>query len=426
MGRGFPGNVSCGRRAALGSTALATHAMMSAVSLSFRSRAGRLVLVFVLTNGLLGPTPSAAAVAPSRIHLGLSQVATGFSHPLLVTHAGDGSGRLFVVEQTGKIRIVKDGSVVADSFLDLSVSVSSGGEQGLLGLAFHPNYRVNGRLYVSYTDITGTSVIREYRVSATDPDRVNRSSGRTILRLAQPYSNHNGGNIAFGPDGDLYIGFGDGGSAGDPGGRAQNLGVMLGKLLRIDVDRRTGTLPYGLPADNPFVGRPGLDQIWAYGLRNPWRWSFDRATGDLWIGDVGQATWEEVDRALAAHGRNAGRGVDLGWNVMEASHCYSPPTSCSRPGRTLPLAEYRHTNGRCSITGGYVYRGSVYPDLVGAYLFADYCSGEIWYLDRGAARGANPIRLLDTEALITSFGQDEAGELYLTDRNGTVYRLSDS
>jgi glucose/arabinose dehydrogenase len=392
---------------------------MSAIA---RSAAALLIGALIVSAT---PTES-AAVGPSRIHLGLTQVAAGLSKPLLVTNAGDGSGRLFVVEQTGTIEIINNGEVLTTPFLELSASISAGGEQGLLGLAFHPSFKSNGKLYVSYTDRNGTSVIREYRVSATDPNRVNGSSGRTILTLRQPYANHNGGNIAFGPDGDLYIGFGDGGSAGDPGNRAQNLGTLLGKLLRIDVNRRTGTLRYGIPSNNPFVGRRGLDQIWAYGLRNPWRWSFDRVTGDLWIGDVGQSAWEEVDRALATHGRNAGRGLNFGWNVMEGSHCYAPSTGCSRTGKILPLTAYGHTNGRCSITGGFVYRGSAYPDLVGAYLFADYCSGEIWYLDRGAARGAVPIRALDTNAAITSFGQDEAGELYLTDGNGTVYRLTDS
>jgi glucose/arabinose dehydrogenase len=392
---------------------------MSAIA---RSAAALLIGALVVAA-----TPIAsAAVRPSQIHLGLTQVATGLSKPLLVTDAGDGSGRLFIVEQTGQIKIVKAGDVLATPFLDLSASISAGGEQGLLGLAFHPSFKSNGKLYVSYTDRNGTSVIREYRVSATDPDRVDGSSGRTILVLRQPYANHNGGNIAFGPDGDLYIGFGDGGSAGDPGNRAQNLGTLLGKLLRIDVNRRTGTLRYGIPSDNPFVGRRGLDQIWAYGLRNPWRWSFDRLTGDLWIGDVGQSAWEEVDRVLATHGRNAGRGLNFGWNVMEGNHCYVPSTGCSRTGKTLPLTAYGHTNGRCSITGGFVYRGAAYPDLVGAYLFADYCSGEIWYLDRGAARGAVPTLALDTDAPITSFGQDQAGELYLTDGNGSVYRLTDS
>ncbi|MGZ8437555.1 MAG: PQQ-dependent sugar dehydrogenase [Candidatus Limnocylindrales bacterium] len=387
----------------------------------------RSVVATLLIALSIGPaTPAAAAVVPSRIHLGLTRIASGLSKPLLLTNAGDGSGRLFVVEQTGKIRIIKGGRLLAAPFLDLSASVSGGNEQGLLGLAFHPGYRSNGKLYVSYTDRNGTSILREYRVSASNPDRVNRSSGRTLLSLRQPYANHNGGNIAFGPDGDLYVGFGDGGSAGDPGNRAQNLGTLFGKLLRIDVNRRTGTLPYGIPPTNPFVGRPGLDQIWAYGLRNPWRWSFDRATGDLWIGDVGQDAWEEVDRAMASHGRNAGRGLNFGWKVMEASHCYAPSSGCARSGKTLPLTEYGHADGRCSITGGFVYRGSRYPDLVGAYLFADYCSGEIWFVDRGAARGTRPTLALDTNALITSFGQDQAGELYLTDGNGSVYRVTDS
>jgi glucose/arabinose dehydrogenase len=387
----------------------------------------RNVTAALLVSALIGlVTPAASAVSPSRIQLGLSQVASGLSQPLLVTNAGDGSGRLFVVEQTGRIRIVEAGEVLPAPFLDLSAAISGGGEQGLLGLAFHPNFKTNRKLYVSYTDRNGTSIIREYLASASNRDRVDGSSGRTLLRLRQPYANHNGGNIAFGPDGDLYIGFGDGGSAGDPGNRAQNLGVMLGKLLRIDVNRRTGTLPYGIPSTNPFVGRSGLDQIWAYGLRNPWRWSFDRATGDLWIGDVGQGAWEEVDRALASHGRNAGRGLNFGWKVMEASHCFAPSVGCSRSGKTLPVTEYGHANGRCSITGGFVYRGSAYPDLVGAYIFADYCSGEIWYVDRGAARGTIPIRALDTGGSITSFGQDEAGELYLTVGDGAIYRLTDS
>ena len=386
----------------------------------------RSVFAALLIGVMTGPAQGSAAVTPSRVHLGLTQVASGLSQPLLVTNAGDGSGRLFVVEQGGKIKIIAAGKVLAVPFLDLSSSVSNGSEQGLLGLAFHPDFKSNGKLYVSYTDRVGTSVIREYRVSASNPNRVSLSSGRTLLHLRQPYANHNGGNIAFGPDGDLYIGFGDGGSAGDPGNRAQNLGVLLGKLLRIDVDRRTGALPYGIPSDNPFVGRGGLDQIWAYGLRNPWRWSFDRATGDLWIGDVGQDRWEEVDRALASHHRNAARGLNFGWRAMEASHCYSPSSGCSRTGRTLPLTEYGHTNGRCSITGGFVYRGSAHPDLVGAYIFADYCSGEIWYVDRGAARGTRPTLALDTNAQITSFGQDQAGELYLTDGQGMMFRVTDS
>ena len=379
-----------------------------------------------LAGTLLIPGIATAAVVPSRIHLGLTQVASGLSSPLLVTNAGDGSRRLFVVEQTGEVRIVKDGTLLAAPFIDLSRSVSRGGEQGLLGLAFHPHYETNGKLYLSYTDLKGTSIIREYHVSSSNPDRVDGSSGRTILRVAQPYENHNGGHIAFGPDGYLYIGFGDGGSGGDPGNRAQSALSLLGKMLRIDVNRRTGSLAYGIPTTNPYVGRTGLDQIWAAGLRNPWRWSFDRLTGDLWIGDVGQESREEVDRALAVRGRNAGRAPNFGWRLMEGTRCFQPSSGCNRTGTTLPMTEYGHSSGRCAITGGYVYRGKAYPDLVGAYLFGDYCSGEIWYVDRGAARGVAPTRALDTSESLTSFGEDESGELYLTSAAGTVYRITDS
>jgi glucose/arabinose dehydrogenase len=391
------------------------------------NRTARLLLSALLAGVLVGPSATTAAVVPSRIHLGLEPVASGLSAPLLVTHAGDGSGRLFVVEQTGKVRIVdRAGDLLPAPFIDLSRSVSGGGEQGLLGLAFHPSYATNGKLYVSYTDLSGTTVIREYKVSASNPDRVDGASGRTILRVRQPYANHNGGHIAFGPDGYLYIGLGDGGSGGDPGNRAQSLGTLLGKILRIDVNGRTGTLPYGIPSTNPYVGRTGLDQIWAYGLRNPWRFSFDRVTGDLWIGDVGQGEWEEVDRALAVRGRNAGRGLNFGWRVMEGAHCFRPSSGCVRTGKTLPLTEYAHARGRCSITGGYVYRGAAYPHLVGAYFFADYCSGDIWYVDRGATRGVIPTLAMTAGSQVTSFGEGEDGELYLTEAGGTVFRLIDS
>jgi glucose/arabinose dehydrogenase len=388
------------------------------------------LIAVALLLGVLGasgaPPAADAAVVPSRIHLSLTRIVGGLSSPVAVTNAGDGSDRLFVVEQTGAVRIVEDGALLPIPFIDLSRSVSQGGEQGLLGLAFHPDVETNGKVYLSYTDVRGTSVIREYRVSDSNPDRLDGRSGRTLLRVAQPYANHNGGHIAFGPDGFLYVGLGDGGSAGDPGNRAQSKTTLLGKLLRIDVNRRTGSLAYGIPASNPFVGRSGLDQIWAYGLRNPWGFSFDRVTGDLWIGDVGQGSWEEVDRALAVNGRNAGRGLNFGWRAMEGSHCYRPATGCPRTGKTLPLTEYGHAAGRCSITGGVVYRGRTYPDLVGAYLFADYCSGEIWYVDRAAARGVAPRRALDTDARITGFGEDETGEVYVTAAGGTLYRVTDS
>ena len=393
---------------------------MSIVPRVLRPAAVALLLAAML------PGYASAAVVPSRIHLGLTDVVSGLSSPLAVTNATDGSGRLFVLEQTGAVRIVKDGTLVPTPFINLSPFVSGGGEQGLLGLAFHPSYETNGKLYVSYTDLGGTSLIREFRASASDPDRADTSTGRTLMRVKQPYENHNGGHIAFGPDGFLYIGFGDGGSGGDPGNRAQSRTTLLGKVLRIDVNRRTGILAYGIPSTNPYVGRSGLDQIWAYGLRNPWGFSFDRATGDLWIGDVGQGSWEEVDRALAVRGRNAGRALNFGWRVMEGTHCFRPSSGCVRTGKTPPLTEYGHSAGRCSITGGNVYRGKAYPDLVGAYLFGDYCSGEIWYVDRGAPRGSAPRLALDTDLSITSFGEDQAGELYLTDAGGALYRVTDS
>ena len=388
-------------------------------------RAPRSLALAVVALTFLLPASSNAAIVPSRINLGLTSVASGLDSPVLVTGAGDGSGRLFIVEQVGRVRVLEDGDLLSTPFIDISRSVSRGGEQGLLGLAFHPSHETNGKLYLSYTDLRGTSVIREYRVSS-NPNRVDGSSGRTLLRVSQPYDNHNGGHLAFGPDGLLYIGLGDGGSGGDPGNRAQSLRTLLGKILRIDVNRRTGSLQYGIPSSNPYVGRGGLDQIWAYGLRNPWRFSFDRTTGDLWIGDVGQGAWEEVDRALASRGRNAGRAVNYGWRVMEGAHCHRPASGCSRTGKTLPLTEYGHSRGRCSVTGGYVYRGAAYPDLVGAYFLGDYCTGEIWFVDRAASRGVAPTRALDTGAQISSFGEDDAGELYLVDHGGTVYRITDS
>ena len=281
----------------------------------------RRLVAAAIVGIMLAPTATSAAIVPGNIDIALTSVASGLSSPLLVTHAGDGSNRLFVVEQTGKVRIVKGGNLQTAAFIDISRAVSRGGEQGLLGLAFHPSFESNRKLYLSYTDLNGTSVIREYTTLASNPDRVDGASGRTLLRVKQPYENHNGGHLAFGPDGYLYIGLGDGGSGGDPGNRAQNRNSLLGKLLRIDVNKRTGTLPYAIPSTNPYVGRTGLDQIWAFGLRNPWRFSFDRATGDLWIGDVGQGV--------------VGRGQPIGRD--QQAEC--------RARRQLRLAGH----GRCSL-----------------------------------------------------------------------------
>jgi glucose/arabinose dehydrogenase len=362
------------------------------------------------------------AAAPSDAHIKLTLRASGLTKPVFVTSAHDGSGRLFIVEQTGRIKIY-DGHVHATPFLNLAGKVTTGGEQGLLGLAFHPNFKTNRKLYVNFTNLNGTTVIREYRVSASNPNVVDPSTKRLILKIYQPYANHNGGMLAFGPDGYLYIGMGDGGSAGDPGGRAQSTATLLGKLLRIDVNGTSGTRHYRIPASNPFVGVAGLDEIWQRGLRNPWRWSFDRSTHDLWIGDVGQGDWEEVDHAPRTSS-GAGRGVNWGWDELEGTHCYPPSvSSCNTAGKTMPVLEYDHGGGRCAVTGGYVYRGSAIPALVGGYVFGDYCSGEIWVVAANASAPATKTLLLDTSLLISSFGENASGELLVTDLGGRLYRI---
>ncbi|MCW5888182.1 MAG: PQQ-dependent sugar dehydrogenase [Anaerolineales bacterium] len=341
-------------------------------------------------------------------------VSDGFAQPLLVTHAGDGSGRLFVVEQQGMIIVLENGQRLATPFLDIRYEVGSdGNEQGLLGLAFHPDFENNGYFYVNYTGLGGNTVISRFQVSA-DGTVADANSEMPILYIAQPYSNHNGGHLEFGPDGYLYIGSGDGGSGGDPQGNGQSRETLLGKLLRLDVNVDG---PYGIPADNPFVSGGGLDEIWAYGLRNPWRFSFDRATGDLYIADVGQGEWEEVHVLPAG----TGKGANLGWNYYEGTHAYegTPP---GEQAFEFPVVEYTHGQ-RCSITGGYVYRGAALPAWNGIYFFGDFCSGEVLGLYQAADGQWNNQVLWDSGALITSFGQDEAGELYLVDRNGGIYQL---
>ncbi|MBI3952289.1 MAG: PQQ-dependent sugar dehydrogenase [Acidobacteria bacterium] len=365
------------------------------------------VVPVALSGVRISSRPTARLVA-------LERVAGGLNQPLLVTHAGDGSGRLFIVEQVGRIRIVKDGVLLPNPFLDIQSLVSCCGEQGLLGLAFHPRYAENGLFYINYTDTRGDTIVARYAVS----DNADGASTRGVERLIfidQPYSNHNGGHLAFGPDGFLYIGTGDGGAAGDPQNNGQNVQSSLGKLLRIDVNSGS---PYSIPLTNPFVGRPGMDEIWAYGLRNPWRFSFDRETGDLYIGDVGQNKWEEVDFQPAG---SAG-GQDYGWKITEGFHCFSPPDNCNQTGLTLPIHEYSHEEG-CSVTGGYVYRGSQIPNLVGTYVFGDYCSGTIWGLKRDASGQWTRTELLRTNLSISSFGEDEAGEVYVIDLRGDVYRI---
>jgi glucose/arabinose dehydrogenase len=358
------------------------------------------------------PTPAAPVAA-----VGLEPVAEGLRGPLFAGHAGDGSGRLFVLEQAGRVRVLRDGRLLPEPYLDIADRIDAGGERGLLGLAFAPSFAENGSFFVDYTDRDGNTVVSEFRAPDPAADRADPGSERILLRIDQPYANHNGGALAIGPDGLLWIATGDGGSAGDPQGNGQRLDTPLGKLLRID-PRPAGGAQYGIPADNPFVGRTDArGEIWAYGLRNPWRFSFDRATGDLWIGDVGQGTIEEIDHWPAG----AAAGPNFGWNTMEASSCFEPAEGCATSGLVLPVTEYRHGPG-CSVTGGYVYRGASVPGLVGTYLYSDYCSGTIWGLD-AAAEPPAPRVLLESGRSVASFGEDEAGELYVVDLAGQVLRV---
>jgi glucose/arabinose dehydrogenase len=371
----------------------------------------------IVLGALLGAMAVPASAAPADATIRLELRASGLSSPVFVTSARDGTGRLFIVEQTGRIRIYKDGAVLATPFLSIGSQVSKGNEQGLLGLAFHPSYATNRKLYVNFTDVHGDTVVREYRASSTNSNVVATSTARTILKVAQPYDNHNGGMLAFGPDGYLYIGLGDGGDSGDPGNRAQRTDTLLGKMLRINVNGSTSTKNYLNPSSNPYVGRTGRNEIWQIGLRNPWRFSFDRATGNLWIGDVGQGKWEEIDRAVRTS-KGAGRGVNWGWRVLEGFHCYKPSSGCSTSGKMKPMLEYEHVAGRCSVTGGYVYRGTDVPALVGGYVFADYCTGEIWVITAVAPPPAPKTLLLDASFPISSFGENAAGELLVLDYDG--------
>jgi glucose/arabinose dehydrogenase len=352
--------------------------------------------------------------APPAGAIGLEPVAEGLVSPLFVGHAGDGSGRLFVVEQPGRIRIIRDGQVVPEPFLDITDLVGCCGERGLLSVAFHPDYANNGDLFVNYTDRNGDTVVARYEVSTTDPNRADPASAETILFVDQPAANHNGGLLLLGPqDGYLYIGLGDGG--GGNGQNGQDLSTLLGKILRIDVDGTSGDLSYSIPPDNPFVDQPeARPEIWALGVRNPWRFSFDRDTGDLWIGDVGSATYEEVNEQPAA---SAG-GENYGWDLMEGTVCRAE--SCD--AFVAPVSGFDRDEG-CVVTGGYVYRGSAIPDLHGVYLFADYCSGRVWGLVRDASNAWIRLDPVETGLRISSFGEDANGELYVVDIEGAVYRL---
>ncbi|MGH9334983.1 MAG: PQQ-dependent sugar dehydrogenase, partial [Vicinamibacteria bacterium] len=347
--------------------------------------------------------------------INLRPLVDGLDSPVSLAHAGDGSGRLFIVQQGGQIRVFDGSQLLAAPFLDLSPVVSSGTEQGLLGLAFHPHYETNGFFFVNFTDVAGDTRIVRFQVSA-DPNVANPASAAILLTVDQPFANHNGGQLAFGPDGYLWIGLGDGGSAGDPQNNAQNGTSLLGKILRLDVDHG---VPYAIPADNPFVTNPSFrDEIWAFGLRNPWRFSFDRLTGDLFIADVGQNAWEEAnfEPATSPGGRN------YGWRRMEGNHCFNPGSSCNNGALTLPFFEYSHALG-CSVTGGYRYRGTEMPEHYGTYFVGDFCSGRIWGARQDAETGDWTVpQLLDTELAISTFGEDEQGELYVADHGGVLYR----
>jgi glucose/arabinose dehydrogenase len=339
----------------------------------------------------------------------VTTIVGGLQSPVDVTDAGDGSGRLFVVEQSGRIRIVHDGKLVDRPFLDISDRISSGGERGLLGLAFHPGYPNDPRFFVDYTDRDGNTVVASYRVSANDPDVADPGSEVALLHVNQPFPNHNGGGTVFGPDGMLYIALGDGGSEGDPQGNGQRVDALLAKILRIDVDHPDPGKPYGIPLDNPFVGVDGAKpEIWMTGLRNPWRFRFDPSNGDLWIGDVGQNKWEEIDVARAGQ-----RGLNFGWNVMEGFHCYQPADGCDQTGLTLPVAEYGHDLG-CAVIGGVVIRGAAQGRLNGGYVFGDDCSDNLWLMDPAGDGRREPVIAAKIGRTLSSINAAEDGTVYAT------------
>ncbi|MBI1815504.1 MAG: PQQ-dependent sugar dehydrogenase [Deltaproteobacteria bacterium] len=356
------------------------------------------------------------------------RVASGLNSPLYVTAPRGDVSRIFIVEQGGAIKILKWGTLLATPFLNLASQIACCGERGLLGVAFHPQYAANGRFFVDYTDPSGNTVVSEYRVSA-NPDLADSASERIILQVTQPFSNHNGGHIAFGPDNDLYIALGDGGSGGDPLGNGQNSTTLLGKMLRIDVD---GAAPYAIPPSNPFVGSPtARPEIWALGLRNPWRNSFDRLTGDLYIADVGQDSFEEVNYQPVG---SAG-GVNYGWNTVEGNgHCFNPSSGCDQTGLTQPILDYPHGPGDsigCAVTGGYVYRGCAMPDLRGTYFYGDFCTAFIkTFQVAGGVATNQQDRTTDLAPggglsidLLSSFGEDARGEIYICDLGGEVFKI---
>ena len=388
----------------------------------FWYRRGRLALLAVAVVG-------ASLLACSKKHenptsppppsptIGLQTVQTGLAFPLFLTSPPGDTARLFVVEKGGVIRIIKSGTLLATPFLDISGLVSTAEEQGLLGLAFDPAYATNGRFYVSYTDASGDSRIVRYLVSS-NPDVAVATADRVLLPVVQPEAIHNGGMIAFGPDGKLYVGLGDGGGQGDPYANGQDKTDLLGSILRLDV---SGPGDYGIPVDNPFLTPPDLGELWDDGLRNPWRFSFDRQTGDLYIGDVGQDEREELDVSTAASGR--GKGLNYGWPITEGNDCYGT-SICDRTGLTAPVLDYGHGEG-CAVVGGYVYRGAAIPSLRGTYFYGDHCQGWVrsFRYQSGVATEPTDWTALRPGGNVTSFGEDARGELYVMTLQGGVYRI---
>ncbi len=368
------------------------------------------------------PPPTAAQsdppFDPAAVSIALEPYAIVPGSPLAFAAPRDGSGRLLVAAKAGQVRILRGGVLNAEPMLDIAGLVSGGYEQGLLGIAVHPDFPADPRIVLDYTNLDGDTVVASYRLDPADPDRLDPGSAQTILTVDQPFANHNGGAVAFGPAGFLYVALGDGGGGGDPMDNGERLDTLLGKILRLDVDAPGGGGAYAVPADNPFVAVDGArPEIWLTGLRNPWQMAFDRATGDLWIGDVGQNAWEEIDVARAGIG-----GLDFGWDRMEGAHCFEPESGCPTDGLTLPVTEYGHALG-CTIIGGSVYRGTAQPLLAGAYLFGDHCSGRLWAIPAMSDGPLDPVRVGTAGPGLAGFGEDEAGELYAANLDGTISRI---
>ena len=373
----------------------------------------RFLLAALLLSGCSSDSIEDPDPLPTLVSLTLQEVASGLNGPVYAT-SPPGDARLFIVEQPGRIRIVQGGSLLATPFLDITSRVGTGGERGMLSVAFHPQYAANGFFYVYFTGTDGAIRVERFTVSA-NANVANAASAKVILTVPHPRSNHNGGLAMFGPDGMLYLGLGDGGGGGDPDLNGQNVNSLLGKLLRIDVNSGD---PYGIPSGNPFATRTDARrEIWAYGLRNPWRFAFDRSAGNLYVADVGQNALEEVNVVPSTRA-----GVNYGWNITEGSSCYNA-ASCNRNGLELPVLEYGHGNNQCSVTGGFVYRGTAIPQLAGTYFYADYCAGWVKSFTYNGAAADQRDWNFGSIGNVTSFGEDSSGEIYITSSNGRVYKI---